>query len=79
MQRRTAGVGCEALGARRGWQAQETRCRVRGGGSMPMGCRIVEESVACLADYARIPIRFEVRSLFEIEGDDLMDVLHRRL
>ena len=32
--------------------------------------RIVEEPLDRLRDYAGIPIAFEVRSLFEIEGDD---------
>ena len=36
---------------------------------MRMDCKITEETLARLADYGKIPIRFEVRSLFEIEGD----------
>ncbi len=32
-------------------------------------CRIVEEPLDRLADYGTIPIRFEVRSLFEVVGD----------
>lgn len=33
-------------------------------------CGVKEESISRLAEYSRIPIRFEVRSIFEIEGDD---------
>ena len=35
-----------------------------------MNYSIVEESLDRLAEYSEIPIRFEVRSLFEIAGDD---------
>jgi GNAT superfamily N-acetyltransferase len=35
-----------------------------------MNYRVLEESLDRLRDYGEIPIRFEVRSLFEIEGDD---------
>ena len=35
-----------------------------------MDCEIVEESLARLAEYGEIPIRFEVRSLFEIKGEN---------
>ncbi len=31
---------------------------------------IIEESLAYLAEYGEVPIRFEVRSLFEIEGEN---------
>ena len=37
---------------------------------MPTDCEIVEESLARLAEYGEIPIRFEVRSLFEIKGEN---------
>jgi ribosomal protein S18 acetylase RimI-like enzyme len=37
---------------------------------MRTDCEIAEESLARLPEYSEIPIRFEVRSLFEIEGDD---------
>jgi hypothetical protein len=33
-------------------------------------CRIVEEPMDLLAEYGIIPIRFEVRSAFEVVGDD---------
>jgi len=33
-------------------------------------CRIVEEPLDRLAEYGTIPIRFEVRSIFEVMGDD---------
>lgn len=36
-----------------------------------MTFRITEESIGQLQKYGEIPIRFEVRSIFEIEGDDL--------
>lgn len=37
---------------------------------MQMSCRIVEESLSKLGEYGEIPIQFEVRSIFEIKGDD---------
>lgn len=37
---------------------------------MQTECRIIEEPLSHLHEHAEIPIRFEVRSLYEIEGDD---------
>jgi GNAT superfamily N-acetyltransferase len=37
---------------------------------MNAALEIVEESLDKLAEYGEIPIRFEVRSVFEVEGDD---------
>jgi ribosomal protein S18 acetylase RimI-like enzyme len=36
---------------------------------MTRECEIIEEPLARLVEYGEIPIRFEVRSLFEIQGD----------
>ena len=33
-------------------------------------CEIVEERLARLAEHSEIPIRFEVRTVFEVKGDD---------
>ena len=35
-----------------------------------MNCRIAEEPVTHLGAYGEIPIKFEVQSVFEIDGDD---------
>jgi ribosomal protein S18 acetylase RimI-like enzyme len=35
-----------------------------------MDCRVTEESLDRLPEFSRIPIRFEVRSVFDVEGDD---------
>ena len=39
-------------------------------GIMHAEIEIVEKSLDRLSDYGQIPIRFEVRSVFEIEGED---------
>ena len=39
-------------------------------GDRRMDCEIVEETLVRLAEHSEIPIRFEVRTLFEVIGDD---------